>query len=148
MSKKGFTLSEFLITLGVIGVVSAITLPVLIKNYNNYLTEQKLKKAYNTLSNGIKMAEVDYGPMKDWPNGKDIKDMREYYATYFQPYFNGIKLCSSTTTCGYKDFDRQKWTGASWGVETGQDRVLFKLIDGTVVFNPRSSGNQYVNFFL
>ena len=30
---RGFTLAEILITLGIIGVVAAITLPVFIKNY-------------------------------------------------------------------------------------------------------------------
>lgn len=147
MRKFGFTMSEILITIGVIGVVSAITLPTLIKKYNNYVTAQKLKKAYNTLSNGIRMAEVDYGPMKDWPKGADMGDMREYYATYFQPYFKGIRLCSSTTKCGYKNFDKNKWTGANWGVETGSDRILFQLADGTVAFYPKSSGSTYVIHF-
>lgn len=31
--KKGFTLAEVLITLGIIGVVAALTLPSLITNY-------------------------------------------------------------------------------------------------------------------
>ena len=38
--KKGFTLAEVLITLGIIGVVSAMTIPTLIQNYNT--------KAWNT----------------------------------------------------------------------------------------------------
>lgn len=139
-----YTLAEVLVTIGVIGVVSAITLPSLIKNYNNYITAQKLKKAYHTLSNGIKMAEVEYGPIKDWSTDGD---MREYYNKYFQPYFKGIKLCSSTYNCGYKGFDKNKWTGANWGVETGSDRLLFKLIDGTVIFYPTRSGNTKVYYF-
>ena len=36
--KKGFTLAEVLITLGIIGVVAALTLPSLITNYRKKQT--------------------------------------------------------------------------------------------------------------
>lgn len=59
--KKGFTLSEVLITLGIIGVVAAITLPSLVANYQkNVLTKQFLK-AYNILQNGLLKTESDLG---------------------------------------------------------------------------------------
>ena len=45
MSKKAFTLAEALITLGIIGFVLAVTLPILTKNYNNKVMAEKLKKA-------------------------------------------------------------------------------------------------------
>jgi len=147
MSKKGFTLAEVLITLGVIGVVAAMTLPTLIKNYNNYVTAQKLKKAYNTLSNGIRMAEVDYGPMKDWPIDANT-NMKNFYETYFQPYFKGIKRCSNYSSCGYKNL---KYKGLSWSLNssgsTRNTRVLFKLIDGTIIFYPNSSDGYTTNIF-
>lgn len=44
--KKGFTLSEVLITLGIIGIVAAITLPTLITNYQKKTTATRVKKAY------------------------------------------------------------------------------------------------------
>lgn len=40
--KLGFTLAEVLITLGVIGVVSAITIPTLITNHQKRQTVVKL----------------------------------------------------------------------------------------------------------
>ena len=147
MKLSAFTLSEVLITLGVIGIVSAMTMPTLIKKYNNYITAQRLKKAYNTLSNGIRMSEIDNGYMKYWESGANIADMREYYAKYFQPYFKGIRLCKNTTDCGYKNFDTTKWTGASWSVETNPERALFQLADGTVVFYPRNTGSAFVDYF-
>ena len=33
INKKGFTLAEVLITLGIIGVVAALTIPTLVQNY-------------------------------------------------------------------------------------------------------------------
>ena len=45
MKKFAFTMAEVLITLGIIGVVVAITLPTLTHNYQNKIIESQLKKA-------------------------------------------------------------------------------------------------------
>lgn len=37
--KKGFTLAEVLITLGIIGVVAAVTIPALVTTYQKRATE-------------------------------------------------------------------------------------------------------------
>lgn len=42
--KTAFTLAEVLITLGIIGVVAALTLPSLIQSYREKETVAKLKK--------------------------------------------------------------------------------------------------------
>ena len=52
-SKKGFTLAEVLITLGIIGIVAALTLPSLVSNYRKKVTAAKLKQTYSILSNAI-----------------------------------------------------------------------------------------------
>lgn len=64
--KKAFTLAEVLITLGIIGVVAAMTLPALIQNNNNKVVETRLKKFYSVINQAIIMAEVDYGDKKIW----------------------------------------------------------------------------------
>ena len=64
--KKGFTLAEVLITLGIIGVVAAVTLPALIQNYKNHVVETRLAKFYLKFNEAIKLAEVKYGDKKDW----------------------------------------------------------------------------------
>lgn len=51
MRKHGFTLAEILITLGIIGVVAAITLPGLNSNVNSRKIGPALAKAVNTLEN-------------------------------------------------------------------------------------------------
>lgn len=52
-NKQGFTLAEVLITLGIIGVVAAMTLPTLIANYQKKVIATKLKQTYSILSNAI-----------------------------------------------------------------------------------------------
>ena len=48
--KTAFTLAEVLITLGIIGIVAALTLPNLIANYKNKIIAKQLQKTYSTLS--------------------------------------------------------------------------------------------------
>ena len=48
--KAAFTLAEVLITLGVIGVVAALTLPAFINNYEKHVTLTRLKYSYNIFS--------------------------------------------------------------------------------------------------
>ena len=57
--KIAFTLAEFLIILGIIGVVAALTLPSVIERHQKLETVTKLKKAYSTLSQAIERAKVD-----------------------------------------------------------------------------------------
>lgn len=62
--RKGFwafTLAEVLITLGIIGVVAAMTLPTLIQKHQRLVLETQLKKTYTTLSQGIQKAMADDG---------------------------------------------------------------------------------------
>lgn len=64
--KKGFTLAEVLITLGIIGIVAALTIPNLIENYEKYITVVKLKRAYSIISQVVERAIADYGDIKNW----------------------------------------------------------------------------------
>ena len=48
--KKGFTLSEVLLTLGIIGVIAVLTIPAVMKNYRNRLYVSQLEKVYAQLS--------------------------------------------------------------------------------------------------
>lgn len=57
--KKGFTLAEILITMTIIGVVAAITLPALQTNVNKSAVGPALAKAVNTLENANKLIMVE-----------------------------------------------------------------------------------------
>lgn len=59
--KIGFTLAEVLITLGIIGVVAALTIPTLMANHRKNVVETRLAKFYSTMNQAIHMAEADYG---------------------------------------------------------------------------------------
>ena len=61
LKRAVFTLAEVLITLGIIGVVAALTLPTLIANYQKTVYVNQLKKAYSVLNNGVKQMIVEQG---------------------------------------------------------------------------------------
>ena len=61
VKKKGFTLSEVLITLGIIGIVAAMTLPSLINKAEKMILKNQFKKTYSTLTQALLKSEVDYG---------------------------------------------------------------------------------------
>ena len=90
--KVAFTLAEVLITLGIIGVVAALTLPTVITKYQKQETIVQLKKAYTTLSNVSKLSQVENGEMQTWDNELLFqKDIKKYVQTYYLPYFQGEK---------------------------------------------------------
>ncbi len=94
--KKGFTLAEVLITLGVIGVVAALTLPSLIQSYEKKVTATRLKKFYSTMLNVIKLSENDNGEMYTWDFPKQAYDqsMNLFFQKYYLPYMNGAEECN------------------------------------------------------
>ena len=80
---NGFTLAEVLITLGVIGVVSALTMPALIKKYQQHVTVTQLKKAYTELNQAVKFAEAEYGDMENWDWDLSSIDFFNKYLSHY-----------------------------------------------------------------
>ncbi len=64
--ENGFTLAETLITLGIIGIVAAMTLPTLIQKHQKQETSARLKKFYSTMQQAIMMSEIYNSDMRYW----------------------------------------------------------------------------------
>lgn len=58
--RVAFTLAEVLITLGILGIVSAMTIPTLVKNYEKQQTLSQLKKTYAIIKQVEQMQKVDH----------------------------------------------------------------------------------------
>lgn len=99
--KKGFTLSEVLITLGIIGLVATLTFPILLKHHRKTVIETRLAKFYTTMNQAVMRAEVDFGDKKEWgkigdgfetdENGNPDKSKSiplAWFNTYMRPYLN------------------------------------------------------------
>ena len=95
-----FTLAEVLITLGIIGVVAAMTIPTLISNYQKKVLKTQFTKVYATLSQAVLLAKSETnGNFKSYCatyNGTSYPHTSECKAM-FDKYFKAIG------TCEYKD---------------------------------------------
>lgn len=60
MRRFGFTLAEILITLGIIGVVAALTIPGLIQMYRRHEVEAKVQQNYSKIAQVMKSVINDY----------------------------------------------------------------------------------------
>ncbi|MDD3237319.1 MAG: prepilin-type N-terminal cleavage/methylation domain-containing protein [Candidatus Gastranaerophilales bacterium] len=73
MKKKAFTLAEVLITLVIIGVIAAITIPSLLNKTNQQEYRVGAKKAYSVLSQAAQHYYADTGQtMKIWKTNVDL----------------------------------------------------------------------------
>lgn len=102
MKKFGFTLAEVLITLGIIGVVAALTMPVLVANHRKKVVETRLAKFYSTMNQAIQRAEADYGDKTNWDilesgfnedadGNQTTPKSLEWFNKYLKPYLNLTK---------------------------------------------------------
>ena len=80
-----FTLAEVLITMTIIGVVAALTVPTMIQNYQEKATVAKLRTVYSTLNQAFYMAKTDKGSPETWDWGtawdgpSAVKVFNEYF---------------------------------------------------------------------
>ena len=101
---EGFTLAEVLITLGIIGIVAAMTVPTLVENYQKRVVETRLEKFYSTINQAVRMAEVEYGDKKIWfedlrganidDTGKPIagsSNAEKWFNKYLAPHLKIVK---------------------------------------------------------
>ena len=69
-----FTLAETLIVIGIIGVVSALTLPNLNSSTGEKEKVAKVKKIYQNLDDAVGRAVAVYGPLAEWPSTGDASE--------------------------------------------------------------------------
>lgn len=102
---KAFTLAEVLVTLAIIGVVAALTIPTLMSSIENAGTASRVKKANSMLNQAIKMYMVDNDCIGDlaacggFSGGADGSGNGQAWNA-IKPYFKIIKDCGTKTGQG------------------------------------------------
>ena len=69
--KPAFTLAEVLVTLGIIGIIAAMTLPSLIKHYKQKVLQEQFKVGYSLFQQAYLKIQADWGYTPDcyyWDN--------------------------------------------------------------------------------
>ena len=114
--RVAFTLAEVLITLGIIGIVAALTMPSLIQNHKKSEASARLKKFYSTMSQAILLSENDNGSAKQWTkvdsidkdpdtglyDDADAENTEIYFNTYLKNYLKYLKTGKDENTNLFK----------------------------------------------
>mgnify|MGYP004452826413 FL=1 len=151
--KKGFTLAEVLITLGIIGVVAAMTMPSLVANYEKKRTATAVKKAYSELSQALKLAEVDYGAMEYWdyPDGTDIEENKAFVNRYITPYYKGVTMLQDGSVPGWTTISTTginfiSSNGTIFSGKPNNSKAFFVLVDVNGFKKPNKMGTDIFYF--
>lgn len=135
--KKGFTLAEVLITLGIIGVVAAMTMPTLIQDNQKRSLEVATQKFYSMMSQAVRQYMADEGvddlrntPLasNNYESGKSPEAIASV-SNFVAKYLNVAKECNN---------DENKCFAIQYKLWNGQ------IIDYKI-FNNYS---VYTNFFV
>lgn len=89
--KFAFTLAEVLITLGIIGVVAALTIPTLVQKYQKQVLKTQLLKTYSELSQIGQLALVDDIIFKDITSNLGDAPAANERLTLIMKYFKRSK---------------------------------------------------------
>ena len=133
--KKGFTLAEVLITLGVIGVVAAITMPMMMAAHREKQFVAQLKKIYSNMSQSYARALVEYGEPDVWELvAADSPEGANAISSVLSPYFSIQRDCKTDGGCWVNDRIIYLDNSAS-DVSIGTDSKFssLQIADGTLI---------------
>lgn len=140
--KKAFTLAEVLITLGIIGVVAAMTIPTLIANMTSQRYRTQLKKTVSTLSQAARLNKAHYG--WDYADVNEPCGGQDFHKHTSETHTSVCALLNSNLS-SIQGFYREdtlqktlnyKFNGSTVGIDKGshnQFYTVYSLADGTFI---------------
>ena len=134
--KAAFTMAEVLITLGIIGIVAAMTLPTVINRAQRKILTQQFKKSYATVQNAINLAQSEWGaPYECYNTGFGGYHLDECEA-FWDAFLKNVKVIQK---CKLDDYDcHPKYKTKAEVLANG----------GEVINNYCSMNFAYANFYI
>ena len=115
IKRSAFTLAEVLITLGIIGVVAALTIPALITNSQNMKYITGLKKAYASINEVLIKMAADNGQPGDLKSTGlfTTGTTDDSFGDEFVKYFNVLKNCGTSELGCFPDIVSDSYDGSN-----------------------------------
>lgn len=138
--RNAFTLAEVLITLGVLGVVVALTLPSVVNKYKKQTVAAKLEQAYSMLNNAGLRAVEDFGDPIYWNYNTTGQYSDQFIAKYFIPYLK-------TSVCSYPESIQAVYTNSgdlAFYVTWTKQNNMYCLSNGMSIFGMSHSSNNRI----
>ena len=105
MKKIGFTLAEVIITIGIIGVVAAMTIPTLIHRAQNKILENQTKHFYAMMTQAFRRYMADENtetltltPL-NWNDDISEEEIQEHWDKFIKSYLKVAKECQNERDC-------------------------------------------------
>lgn len=129
---KAFTLAEILIVMAVIGVIGALTIPNLSKEFGEEETVTRVKIAYNDIELAYQKAINKYGPYNTWNSSLSDEEKIKRVLDFIKGNYLESVDCLSGTGSMY----------CIWGIKKETD-------NGTVIgVTIRGDANSSFRFFV
>ena len=132
--RTAFTLAEVFITLGIIGIVAALTLPTLTSRYQEKVFITRLEKTYSILVSAYKLAVEENGSSTGWGLSFD-EDGATLLAEKMKPYLIVTKDCGidKKQMCLPDRYYDYKGQFLNYAGTQANSAYVVALADGTVL---------------
>lgn len=142
---QAFTLAEVLITIGIIGVVAAMTLPTVINNTQKKELESAFKKSYSLLNQVTQRVIIDdFGGVVDANSSYMIaKDFLKYYKNAelcTKGSGNGCPNIANQSMCKFMQENYKTYNGKNKASCVGNDAVINSIDNTTIYFDSANPG--------
>ncbi len=128
--KNGFTLSEVLITIGIIGVVAVITIPALISNVQNYVKSKRVENIEQKFSKATDKMLIASG-MEDY-------NSTQSFANELSKHLNIAQICDNNNL-------RSCWPTDTVTLNNGKEWDISKTTSGKTLKMVNDENNEWDN---
>ncbi|MDR1327575.1 MAG: type II secretion system protein [Heliobacteriaceae bacterium] len=145
MNKKAFTLAEVMITLGIIGIVAALTLPSLMAGYKRHRAIVEFKSAYSVLAQAVEQSKADNGDVENWDWTLNTAG---FVDKYFMPYLKISRNCGTIQkTCWKPDNMARYANGTVWESFSDSNHYTAILSNGRFL-EFHKQDNKHIHIFI
>ena len=156
LKRVAFTLAEVLITLGIIGVVAALTIPSIVAHYKKQEVTTKLKTVESLFTQMLNFSIVENGDPQNWDlgasygvdagSGNAEKTLIRITEKYFLPYLKTSNYYGyvSLKDAGYPVHYKADGSLQKWNLESSDAKYcIIELANGMTTFLRMDYSNEY-----